>query len=257
MIAGGRRVAVRNLCKSFGAVKAVDGLDLTIEAGEIVGLIGPNGSGKSTAFDCMTGVTMPDRGAIRVGDIDVTGWPVDRIARQVRMIRSFQRNVVFPSFSVRESMTLAGLVPAFPGRFAPFAGGAAPRRRLASIETRADALIEELGLEAVAQAGAAEISVGQQKLLQFACALMTEPGIMLLDEPLAGVNPVLIDRIVAAIKSVHARVGMTVVVIEHNVAAIADLSRRLVVLGAGRKIADGPTEAVLKDPVVVEEIGRA
>lgn len=251
MSSAGGSLVVRELCKSFGAVRATDGVSMSIAPGEIVGLIGPNGSGKSTVFDCMTGLTVPDSGDVLVHGVDVAGWSVERIACEARLLRSFQRNVVFSSFSVRDSMTLVGQVRAFPG-LSSFFHGRSSRAILASLRYRADVLIEQLGLSTVADTSAAEISVGQQKLLQFACALMTEPRVLLLDEPLAGVNPVLIDRIVEAIKAAHARLQMTVVVIEHNVDAIADLCRRLVVLSAGRKIADGPTADVLREPTVLE-----
>jgi ABC-type branched-subunit amino acid transport system ATPase component len=249
---GGGTLEVRSLSKRFGAVRALDGVDLRIDAGELCGLIGPNGSGKSTLFDCCTGLTRPDEGAVHLDGQDIGQWSQHRIATEGRLRRSFQRNVVFGSMSVEENLLLAGQAQTIRSMRHSFLNGSASREAMTAIGTRADELLELVDLARVRELPAAELSVGQQKLLQFAAALMPSPRVVLLDEPFAGVNPVLIDRLVASVRWANEHLGATIVVIEHNIEELFSLCRRIIAMNAGELIADGSPDAVAADERVIK-----
>jgi len=241
---------IRGLTKRFLGVTAVDQVDLTVEAGELVSLIGPNGSGKTTLFNCVTGYLAPDGGRVAFRGRDITGAAAHRIARR-GVGRTFQLVSVFPQLSVldnlrtflqqhQEESVLARLVRA-------------PRvRRLEAAATaRAMALLDSVGLAGRADAPAGSLSYGQRKLLAFAAALMPDPELVLLDEPAAAVNPTMINQMKEQIRGLH-RQGKTVLLVEHNMDVVMDISQRVVVLDHGQKIAEGPPEVVRRDPQVVE-----
>ncbi len=250
--ATGGDLDLRGISKSFGAVQALNTVGLRIRAGELCGLIGPNGSGKSTLFDCCTGLTRPDTGSVALDGVDITHWPQHRIALAGRLRRSFQRNVVMGSMSVSENLLLAGQMHALPRMTATFLHGAASRRALDALRARTDELLDLVDLRGMAAALASELSVGQQKLLQFAATLMSSPRVVLLDEPFAGVNPVLIERLVASIRWANEHLPATIIVIEHNIEELFSLCRRVVVMNAGELIADGTPDQVAADERVVK-----
>ena len=241
---------IRGLTKRFLGVTAVDQVDLTVEAGELVSLIGPNGSGKTTLFNCVTGYLAPDGGRVAFRGRDITGAATHRIARR-GVGRTFQLVSVFPRLSVldnlrtflqqhQEESVLARLVRA-------------PRvRRLEAAATaRAMALLDSVGLAGRANAAAGSLSYGQRKLLAFAAALMPDPQLVLLDEPAAAVNPTMINQMKDQIRGLH-RQGKTGLLVEHNMDVVMDISPRVVVLDHGQKIAEGPPEVVRRDPQVIE-----
>ena len=241
---------IRGLTKRFLGVTAVDQVDLTVVAGELVSLIGPNGSGKTTLFNCVTGYLAPDGGRVAFRGRDITGAATHRIARR-GVGRTFQLVSVFPRLSVldnlrtflqqhQEESVLARLVRA-------------PRvRRLEAAATaRAMALLDSVGLAGRANAAAGSLSYGQRKLLAFAAALMPDPQLVLLDEPAAAVNPTMINQMKDQIRGLH-RQGKTVLLVEHNMDVVMDISQRVVVLDHGQKIAEGPPEVVRRDPQVIE-----
>jgi branched-chain amino acid transport system ATP-binding protein len=243
---------IRGLSKTYGAIRALQSVDLAVRPGELCGLIGPNGSGKTTLFDCCTGLAAPDAGAVVLDGRDVTRWPMHRVARDGRMLRSFQKTVVFGTMTVEDNLVLAGQMFTFPGIASTFLHGPATRRRDGRLRERARTLIELVGLAPMRTAPARAMSFGQQKLLQFASVLMPDPRIVLLDEPLAGINPVLIERIAEAIQRANRDLGTTFVVIEHNIDVLVGICPRIVVLSQGAKIADGSPAAIIRDARVVE-----
>lgn len=243
---------VEGLRKNYGGVPALQGVDIVLTKGEICGLIGPNGSGKSTLFDCCTGLQKSDAGRVLLKGTDITNWPMNRIAREGRLLRSFQKTVVFPTMDSEENLVLAGQMARFPGIGSTFSIGSASRRRVAALRDRARELIEISGLSRVAHLPAGNMSGGQQKLLQFATMLMPEPELVLLDEPLAGINPVLIERVIETIRSANQKLGITFLVIEHNTDVLMDLSHRVIVLHQGQKLADDTPAAIVRNPQVVE-----
>jgi ABC-type branched-subunit amino acid transport system ATPase component len=248
----GGAVELRGIEKSFGAVRALAGIDLRIGSGELCGLIGPNGSGKSTLFDCCTGLTRPDAGSVALDGVDITRWAPYRIALAGRLRRSLQRNVVLGSMTVEENLLVAGQMHALPHMAATFLHTAANRRAMDELRLHAGELLDLVDLRPLQHTPAAELSVGQQKLLQFAATLMSSPRVVMLDEPFAGVNPILIERLVASIRWANTQHHATIVVIEHNIEELFNLCPRVVVMNAGELIADGTPEAVASDERVVE-----
>jgi len=243
---------IEGLCKNYGAVAALQGVDIEVRRGEVMGLIGPNGSGKSTLFDCCTGLQRSDAGRVLLKGVDITGWPMNRIAREGRFLRSFQKTVVFPTLDSEENLVLAGQMSRFPNVLSTFWVGPSARKRIQALRERAKELIEVTGLARVAHLPAGHMSGGQQKLLQFASMLMPEPELVLLDEPLAGINPILIEKVIQCIESANRQFGITFLVIEHNTDVLMKLSHRVIVLHQGQKLADDTPEAIVRDPKVVE-----
>jgi branched-chain amino acid transport system ATP-binding protein len=243
---------VAGLSKSYGAVRAVDRVNLHVGRGEICGLIGPNGSGKSTFFDCSTGLAEPDEGMVTLDGENITGWSLDRIAREGRMLRSFQKTVVFSALDVEENLVTAGQMFTFPSVPSTFGIGPAARNRVAALRKRAKELIELTGLGHVAHMPAGKLSGGQQKLIQFASMLMPEPKLILLDEPMAGINPKLIERVVESIRVANSSFGVSFLIIEHDIDVVTSLCQRVIVLDQGRKLAEGSPDEIVQNQAVRE-----
>lgn len=243
---------IRDLRASVEGKEILKGVTLAINKGEVHAVMGPNGSGKSTLFDCVTGLQRADAGTVHLDGIDITGWPMHRIAHEGTMLRSFQKTVVFATMTPEENLIAAGQMFDFPSLLSTFSAGPASRRRIARLRERASHLIEMVGLSHVRDQDAGKLSFGQQKLLQFACCLMPEPQLILLDEPLAGVNPVLIGRIVESIRDANSELGITFVVIEHNIDVMMSLCQRVVVLDQGAVLDQGDPETIMRSQKVVE-----
>ncbi|WP_411966083.1 ABC transporter ATP-binding protein [Haloferax sp. YSMS24] len=244
----------RGLRKAFGGLVAVDEPDITIESGELVGIIGPNGAGKTTFFNCVTGVLEPDAGTVSFAGDDVTGLPIHEIAQR-GLIRTYQHTRELTTMSVKENLKLAA--PDHPGEEL----GQAIRSpdsvadHEAAVERRADDLLEQFDLTHVADHYAGDLSGGQRKLLEIARALMLEPEMLMLDEPLAGVNPTLGKEIVEYIEALNDE-GMTFLVIEHEIQTLAELVDRLIVLNEGSVLADGdPADVLDNDDVIAAYLG--
>jgi branched-chain amino acid transport system ATP-binding protein len=243
-------LSVRGVTKRFLGTTALDRVDLTVGEGELVGLIGPNGSGKTTLFNCIAGYVRPDAGTVCLRGEDITALPPHAVALR-RVGRTFQAARVFGRLTVAEHMLAA--VQEFQGDgFGPRLFRL-PRARAAeaAARRRAAELLAWVGLDGQADLPAAALSYGQRKLLAFAMALMPDPTFLMLDEPMAGVNPVMIERLATHIRELHAA-GRTVLVIEHNLGVVLGLCRRLVVMDSGRVIAAGPPEQIRRDPAVIE-----
>jgi branched-chain amino acid transport system permease protein len=238
----GRSLEVQGVGKSFGGVRALEDCTFDVAAGQITALIGPNGSGKTTAFNCISGFYAPDRGSIRLGDRDITGWSPSRIVHE-RMARTFQITRIFKRMSVLENM----VVPVRrTGLKAMFWDGIQGHER-----TRAERLLEFVGLSQFIDEEAGHLSFGQQKLLELAAALMAEPEIILLDEPSGGLNPVTIDRLAGYIAELN-RLGVTFLIVEHNMNFVMRLADEVIVLHRGTVIAHGPPAEVRADARVLE-----
>lgn len=229
---------VRDVSIAFQGVQALDHVSLAVYPGDRVGLIGPNGSGKTTLLNVVGNLYPPDRGEVWFCGQRIDHLPAHHLARQ-GIGRTFQVARLFRRLTVLENM----LVPGFATR-----DGQAGRAQLVG---RARDLLAFLGLEALAHEPAGALSGGQQKLLEFARALMVRPRLLLLDEPFNGVHPVLKRHMLRCIEELH-RQGVDVVVVSHDLPAVVEISSRLVVLAGGRKIADGPPAVVRQQPEVVE-----
>ena len=243
---------IRNLSKSYGAIKAVNDVSLHVDRGEIAGLIGPNGSGKSTFFDCATGLAKPNAGTVLLDGQDITGWSLNRIAREGRMLRSFQKTVTFKALDVEENLIIAGQMFTFPSVLSTFGLGAMSRKRVAGLRKRAQDLIRMAGLWDVRHMPAGNLSGGQQKLIQFASMLMPEPKIILLDEPMAGINPKIIERVIETILYANKSLGVSFLVIEHNIDVVTSICERVIVLDQGAKLTEGLPQDIVQDPRVRE-----
>ncbi|MCP4559044.1 MAG: ABC transporter ATP-binding protein [Bosea sp.] len=243
---------ISGLSKSYGAVKAVSGVDLQIRRGEICGLIGPNGSGKSTFFDCSSGLTRPNAGTVKLDGQEITGWSLNRIAREGRMLRSFQKTVTFGALNVEENLVIAGQMFSFPSIASTFGIGARSQARIEGLRERARELIRISGLWDVRNQSAGNLSGGQQKLIQFASMLMPEPKLILLDEPMAGINPKLIERVIESIRYANDQLGVSFLIIEHNIDVITSLCQRVVVLDQGCKLAEGTPSEIVNNQAVRE-----
>jgi ABC-type branched-subunit amino acid transport system ATPase component len=243
---------IRNLSKSYGAVRAVNDVSMHINRGEIAGLIGPNGSGKSTFFDCSTGLAKPDSGTVILDGQDITGWSLNRIAREGRMLRSFQKTVTFKSLDVEENLIIAGQMFSFPTLASTFGLGKLSRSRINGLRERARELIKMAGLWDVRHQPAGNLSGGQQKLIQFASMLMPEPKLILLDEPMAGINPKIIERVVETILYANKSLGVSFLVIEHNIDVVTSICQRVIVLDQGAKLVEGTPHDIIQDQRVRE-----
>ena len=241
---------IRGLARSYYGVHALRGVDLDVEAGRITGLIGPNGAGKTTVFNCISGLVPPSAGSIVFAGRNITGWRPDRVTR-AGLVRSFQIARALPQLTVFENLLLYG--PSQNGeRVLP---ALFSRRRLRSEERalrqRGLAVARQLNLLPVVNNRAAELSGGQKKLLEIGRALMAKPGLILLDEPVAGVNPTLAKEIAGQLRGLVAR-GIAILLIEHHMDTIAALCDRVIVLAEGANLAEGSFAEIADDTRVQE-----
>jgi branched-chain amino acid transport system ATP-binding protein len=243
-------LAVRALGKQFGGVQAVKDMSFNIGAAEIVGLIGPNGSGKSTSVNLISGTLPPTHGEIVFGGTDVTRLSVsDRVP--LGLARTFQTTSVFPEFTVREQV-----LTACHARYVTSASGSvlrspAARREALAQAAKVDEILAFVGLAEVADELTSAISSAQQRLLMIATALATEPRLVLLDEPAAGMVAKERKDLSALIQRIRER-GIAVLVIEHHMGLIMEVCSRIVVLNFGQKIAEGTPSQIQQNPAVID-----
>jgi ABC-type branched-subunit amino acid transport system ATPase component len=223
------------LSKRFGGLVAVDRLSLAVEPGTVVGIIGPNGSGKSTVFNLIMGVETPDAGEVRYEGRRIDRLKLHKIA-QLGIGRTFQEVKIFRDLPVWENLVIAAI-----------------GRGLVHWEERGRAWLQDMGLLHLAEEPADSLSVGQQRLLEIAMNLLVEPDLLLLDEPLAGVHPVVRNRIGAVIRA-QRETGRTFLLIEHDMRFVMEICDRLVVLQQGRVIAEGPPAVVRGDDKVIRAL---
>jgi len=236
---------VNNLHKAFGGIKAVNGVSFSVKEGEILGIIGPNGCGKSTLFNCILGQLEPTRGEVKVDGRSVTGLRPSELNRR-GIGRTFQLLQVFPQLTVRENLILAG--QEHEGTRMSRLFGA----RDAGLTKAAERMIDFFRLGHLAGERAGGLSYGQQKLLDCAMAFMAGPRLVLLDEPAGGVNLTMLANLKDRLTAINRETGATFVVIEHNMEFVMSLCTRILVLAEGKIIAEGPPDAVRRDPKVIE-----
>jgi ABC-type branched-subunit amino acid transport system ATPase component len=239
-----QQLLVEGVTKRFGGVVANDNITLSVPKGSIVGLIGPNGSGKTTLFNSIVGYHPIDEGSIRFEGREISGLRVTQVAR-LGMLRTFQQTRVYAKMSCVQNMEIS--VPRKDEGFTAMFSKSHPK-----ILKNAESLLAFVGLYAKRNLLAGDLSFGQQKLLEFAMALMNEPKLLLLDEPTAGINPTLINGLIDRLKRSNADLGITLFVIEHNMHVIMDLAEHIYCLAHGQLLAEGPADEIRDDQRVID-----
>jgi ABC-type branched-subunit amino acid transport system ATPase component len=229
----------------------VDGASFAVRERSVTALIGPNGAGKTTAFNLLTGFIKAEGGTVLFAGEDISGWSPDAIARR-GLVRTFQLTRVFAKMKVLENVMLAA--PAQPGErldtalFRPRRW----RRRETEVRERAMEMLGQVGIHTHADEYAATLSGGQRKLLELARALMAEPRMVLLDEPMAGVNPTLGRRLLDYLGRLREERGLTVLFVEHDMDVVMGVSDEVIVMAQGKVISHGTPDHVRRDPVVID-----
>jgi branched-chain amino acid transport system ATP-binding protein len=243
-------LSVTDLRKAYSGVHALDGVSFDVEAGSITGLIGPNGSGKSTAIDCISGFQKLDGGKVVLAGNDITGKFAHHIAR-AGLMRTFQTVRIYERLSLRDNLAIASQQFDSATWVDEFFRTRRYRDAVEASEKRALELVGLIGLQKYYEIETGILSYGQKKLVALAAALMPHPKIVVLDEPVAGVNPSRIREIEVALQQLN-RAGETFLIVEHNVEFITTLCHRVIVLEQGRKLAEGTAAEIHKDPRVLE-----
>jgi branched-chain amino acid transport system ATP-binding protein len=230
-MSAGPILEVDGLTKRYGELTAVDGVSFTVEPGQIVGLIGPNGAGKSTLFDLITGVQEPTSGRVRFEGTDITDHSLESNVER-GLVRTFQQTRVLGQMTVRENLLVASQIADRPAE-------------------RADELLELIELAEKRDLLAEELSYGQQKLVSITQALMLEPDMILLDEPLAGVNPTMENKILDLVHEARER-GTTFVFVEHDMDVIMSECEDIIVMNSGELLTRGPPAEIKRNEQVIE-----
>ncbi len=237
-------IETKNVSKSYGGVVANKDISISVESGGITGLIGPNGSGKTTLFNSIVGYHPIDSGTIQFENQEISKKPVQEIAR-LGLLRTFQQTRIYGEMNCVENMLIS-----------------LPHRKMTMREIfsrnnradyeQADRLLEFVGLYEKRFLQSGSLSFGQQKLLEFAMALMNEPTCLLLDEPTAGINPTLINGLIDRLKRANSEFGITLFIIEHNMRVIMNMADQIYCLAHGELLASGPPSAIQSDQRVID-----
>ena len=241
---------VNNLKKSFGGVKAVDIDNLIFNKNELTSIIGPNGAGKTTLFDLISGFQEEDSGEIFYQEKNITKSQPHKIAR-LGMVRTFQLTKVFDRMTVLENLMFAGSNISNDSLFQSIIQFPKQKNYENSLEEEALRVMKDLNIEQMSNSYARELSGGQKKLLELGRSIIRKPDVLLLDEPLAGVNPKLTEEILEIIEKLS-NDGITILMVEHNIEAVMKISERVIVLAEGSLIADGLPQEVRENKKVIE-----
>jgi branched-chain amino acid transport system ATP-binding protein len=236
---------VEGISKSFGALAALTKVDFTVHAGQVFSVIGPNGAGKSTLFNVVSGLHTPTAGRVRFRGEDITGLPPEVISRR-GVAKTFQITNIFPEISVFENVRVAAQSQA------AVSGRLSSLWRLPDVERPVVELLGAFGLEAQRDELAQNLSHGDQRYLEVCLALATNPTLLLLDEPTAGMTPGETKEATTLIRRIARERGLTLLLIEHDMSVVMGVSDRIAVLHFGQKIAEGTPEAIRNDPAVIE-----
>jgi len=240
---------IEGLTKFFGGLAALLGVDISVKPGEILGLIGPNGAGKTTFFNLVSGVLRPTRGRVVFEGNDITAKKTHHITKK-GIVRTFQAINIFPEFSVLQNVVLSCHLKPGVGLLETVLHTGGSRHKEREILHRSQAILELVGLDRMAEVTARNLAHGHKRILGIAIALAAEPKLLLLDEPLSGMNA---EEVSEAMRLIHRlwQRGMTILLIEHNMRAAMSLCQRIVVLNFGKKIAGGSPEEIRRDPEVI------
>ncbi|MCO5091225.1 ABC transporter ATP-binding protein [Bosea sp. (in: a-proteobacteria)] len=242
-------LVLEDVAKSFGGVHAISKIDLAVPPGRVTGLIGPNGAGKTTVVNMITGLLKLTRGRIRLDDQDLTVAPPHRVAR-AGVARTFQNIRLLPKASVVDNIVVGFHQHEKATLIESLLGLPRPRREEAMFVERARALVGRFNMARYADRPAGELAYGDQRRVEIMRALVSEPRVLLLDEPVAGMNDVEADRIGEIIAGLTAQ-NIGILLIEHNIRFVSKLCAEIVVLAEGHVIASGPPQTVMRDPSVM------
>jgi len=237
-------IAVDKVTKSYGGVVANDAVSLTVPRGRITGLIGPNGSGKTTLFNSIVGYHPIDSGSIRLDGQEISQLKGQEIAR-LGLLRTFQTTRIYGKMDCIQNMLIS--VPHREDRYSDMFSRASGK-----VAEHADHLLAFVGLYEKRHLRAGSLSFGQQKLLEFAMALMNEPTVLLLDEPTAGINPTLINGLLDRLKRANSELGITLFIIEHNMRAIMNIASKIYCMAHGEMLAEGEPGEIQRDQRVID-----
>ena len=230
-------LVAREVTKDFAGLRALDGVSLSLRRGEILGLIGPNGSGKTTLINVVTGLLRITSGRVAIGETDITAWPPYRVAR-TGVARTFQIVKLFKDFTVRENVEVAAI-------------SATGASRLES-RGRADEALARVGISHLADVQAGVLPQGEERRVEIARALATNPSFLLLDEPGAGLNDAEVEVLLPTLDRIRREIGCGILIVDHDMRLIMGLCDRIHVLNYGRTIAEGTPAEVRKEPAVIE-----
>ena len=254
--AGASQLSAAAVSKHFGGVCAVDGVTFAVEKGEIVSVIGPNGAGKTSLLNLISGFYRPDRGSIRLEDRDITRCRPAEIAR-LGIARTFQNIALFSGLTVLDNILLGRHVHMRAGVMASLVFWGPARNEQVRHRARAEEIIEFLKLDDVRKQPTGALPYGLRKRVELGRALALDPKVLLLDEPMGGMNQEEKEDIARFILDINAAWGTTIILIEHNMAVVMDISDRVTVLDHGRKIAEGTPKEVQRHPAVLHAyLGR-
>ena len=243
------QLEVKNLFKNYSRREVVNDVSFSLKSGEIVGLLGPNGAGKTTCFNCIAGSIMPDRGSIQFNKKDITKLPPHKIF-ELGIARTFQIPQELTMLTVEENLLLTPKNQLGEKFYNNWLFGKKIQQQEKQLQSHAHEILETVGLADKAADLAGTLSGGQRKLLELGRALMEEPELVLLDEPNAGVNPKLANQLVAKIKDLNKSLGITFLIIGHDIDVVSNLSDKLVFMSAGAVLLEGTPDDVLNSSVV-------
>lgn len=246
-----RRLVVENISLKFGGIKALDGLSFAVEPGTIHAIIGPNGAGKSSAFNVISGLYKANTGTVTLGDVVLTGMEPHKIADQ-GLGRAFQNIALAPHETVIDNLMVGRFRLTKSGMISVGLGTRQSRNETARHRARVEEIAEFVGLTDVLQTRAGTLSYGWRKKVELARALATEPEILMLDEPVAGMPAGEKMEIAALIRSIRDALGISVMLVEHDMPMVMSIADHVTVLDFGKQIADGDPASVQADPKVIE-----
>ena len=244
-------LSLENVTKKFGGLVAVNGVNLTLEKGDLAGLIGPNGAGKTTVFNLLTGVYAPTTGAIRYNNTEIGGWKPHRIAR-AGVSRTFQNIRLFPDLSVLDNVRTAASTKTSVGLWATAFRTPGYEGCERTVTADAERLLGLFDLQHLAHEQARNLPYGAQRRLEIARALATKPELLLLDEPAAGMNPQESADLRGIVRRLRDEFGVTILLIEHDMAFVMGICEKITVLVYGQPIAHGTPEEIRANPKVIE-----